>query len=73
MMIRDKQIFEIQGNVGKKKKGQEDALDSGRNLPTVRELSEIIFLTMDHSCQITKEIKTQCFIIYLLKKFFPSS
>jgi hypothetical protein len=28
---------------------------------------------MDHSCQITKEIKTQCFIIYLLKKFFPSS
>ncbi len=47
----------------RKKKGQEDALVSGTNLPTVGELSEIIFLTMNHSCQVTTEIKTQCFII----------
>jgi hypothetical protein len=55
MMIKDKEIFEIQENVGNKKKGQVDALESGRNLPTVRKLSEIIFLTMDHGCQITTE------------------
>ncbi len=38
----------------RQKKGQVDVLGSGRNLPTVRKLSEIIFLTMDHGCQITK-------------------
>jgi hypothetical protein len=56
-----------------KKKGEEDAVESGRNLRTVRELSEIIFLTMDHGCQITTgKKKPNAFIIYLLKKIFPS-
>jgi hypothetical protein len=38
----------------RKKKGQVDALGSGRNLPTVRGLSEIIFLTMDHGLSNNK-------------------
>ncbi len=38
----------------RKKRGQVDALGSGRNLPTVREFSEIIFLTMDHGLSNNK-------------------
>ncbi len=72
MMIKEKENFEIQKTVTKKKKGEVDALGSGRNLPTIRELSKIIFLAMDHGCQITKENKTRCFMIYLLKNFFTS-
>ncbi len=48
----------------RQKKGQVDALGSGRNLPTIRKLSKIIFLTMDHGCQITK-----CFIKFWSENF----
>ncbi len=51
----------------KKGGGQEDALKSGRNVPTVRQLSEIIFLIMDHGCQITMEKNPMLYNIFAKK------
>jgi len=72
MMIKDKDTFEIQENVGKKKKGSSRCSREWKKSSNYKRALRNNLLDNGPWLSNNKGKKTQCFIIYLLKKFFPS-